>query len=54
MTFLGRIMFSRKGLEIGPKKTGAFKSWPRPITHLDIQSFLGLTSYYRILLSGFL
>ncbi|WMV24231.1 hypothetical protein MTR67_017616 [Solanum verrucosum] len=39
--FLGHI-FSGKGIEINPKKTGAVKSWPRPLSPLDIRSFLGL------------
>lgn len=31
----------KQGYEVDPKKTNAIKNWPRPISHLDITSFLG-------------
>ncbi|KAH0722292.1 hypothetical protein KY290_004974 [Solanum tuberosum] len=50
--FLGHIV-SNKGIEVDPKKTNAFKSWPRPLTPSDIRSFLGLAGYYRRFVEGF-
>ncbi|WMV24793.1 hypothetical protein MTR67_018178, partial [Solanum verrucosum] len=35
------------GIEVDRKKMDAVKSWPRPLTHTDIRSFLGLACYYR-------
>lgn len=34
------------GIEIDSKKTEAVNSCPRPLSHTDIQSFLGLVEYY--------
>ncbi|WMV24877.1 hypothetical protein MTR67_018262 [Solanum verrucosum] len=44
--FLGHIV-SGKGIKIDHKKMDAIKSWPRPLSPLDIQNFLGLDGYYR-------
>ncbi|WMV09328.1 hypothetical protein MTR67_002713 [Solanum verrucosum] len=44
---------SSKGFEVDPKKTDADKSWPRPLSLLDIRSFLGLVGYYRRFVEGF-
>ncbi|KAH0670724.1 hypothetical protein KY285_025700 [Solanum tuberosum] len=52
VAFLGHIV-SSKGIEVDPKKTDAVKSCPRPLTHSDIRSFLGLAGYYRRLVEGF-
>ncbi|WMV24600.1 hypothetical protein MTR67_017985 [Solanum verrucosum] len=41
-----------KGIEVDPIKTGAVKSWPRPLSSTDIRSFLGLASYYRWFVEG--
>ncbi|WMV49810.1 hypothetical protein MTR67_043195 [Solanum verrucosum] len=41
VAFLSHIV-SSKGIEVDTKKTDAVKSWPRPLTPLDIRSFLGL------------
>ena len=44
---------SSKGIEIDPKKTDAVKSWPRPLSPIDIRRFLGLAGYYRRFVEGF-
>ncbi|WMV33795.1 hypothetical protein MTR67_027180 [Solanum verrucosum] len=44
--FLDQI-FSGTCIEVDPKKKDVVKSCPRPLSPLDIQSFLGLTGYYR-------
>ncbi|WMV25430.1 hypothetical protein MTR67_018815, partial [Solanum verrucosum] len=46
VAFLGHIV-SSKGIKVDPKKTDVVKSWTRPLSPSDIQSFLGLTDYYR-------
>ena len=38
---------SKNGIECDPKKIVAIKNWKRPITVLDVRSFLGFTKYYR-------
>ncbi|KAH0689080.1 hypothetical protein KY289_016438 [Solanum tuberosum] len=52
IAFLGHIV-SSKGIEVDPRKMDAVKSWPRPLSLLDIRSFLGLASYYRRFVEGF-
>lgn len=44
--YLGHIM-SRDGVQTDPEKIQTFKTWPRPQTLKDLQSFLGFTGYYR-------
>ncbi|WMV18688.1 hypothetical protein MTR67_012073 [Solanum verrucosum] len=46
VAFLGHIV-SSKGIEVEPKKTDVVKSYPRPLSPLDIRSFLGLAGYYK-------
>ena len=46
MGFLGHIIFE-EGIAVDPVKIEAIKDWPRPATVTEIQSFLGLTGYYR-------
>ena len=52
VAFLGHIV-SSKGIEVDPKKTDAVKSWPRPLSPIDIGSFLGLACYHRRFVEGF-
>ncbi|WMV08471.1 hypothetical protein MTR67_001856, partial [Solanum verrucosum] len=40
-------IFSGGGIQIDHKKTEVVKNWPRPLSSLDIRSFLGLTGYYK-------
>ncbi|WMV46412.1 hypothetical protein MTR67_039797 [Solanum verrucosum] len=52
VSFLCHIV-SSEGIEVDPKKTDAVKSWPRPLSPSDIQSFLGLAGYYWRFVEGF-
>ncbi|KAF3629492.1 putative ribonuclease H protein-like [Capsicum annuum] len=51
VAFLGHV-FSSKGIRVDPQKIEAIKSFPRPISPSDIQSFLGLSGYYRRFAEG--
>lgn len=44
--YLGHIV-SRDGVQTDPEKIQTLKTWPRPQTLKDLQSFLGFTGYYR-------
>jgi len=44
--FLGHVV-SRDGISIDSDKTKAVMDWPRPMTIIEIRSFLGLGIYYR-------
>ena len=46
VAFLGHVV-SRDGIQVDPKKIEAIIEWPRPITVIEVRSFLGLASYYR-------
>ncbi|XP_070002296.1 uncharacterized mitochondrial protein AtMg00860-like [Nicotiana sylvestris] len=50
--FLGH-MVSSEGIKVDPKKIDAVQSWPKPSTATEIQSFLGLASYYRHFMEEF-
>ncbi|WMV14357.1 hypothetical protein MTR67_007742 [Solanum verrucosum] len=50
--FLCHII-SSEGIQVYPKNTNMVKNWPRPLSASDIQSFLGLTGYYRKFVEGF-
>ncbi|KAH0636267.1 hypothetical protein KY290_036703 [Solanum tuberosum] len=52
VAFLGLIV-SGMGIEVDPKKTNVVKSWPRPLTPIDVRSFMGLANYYRRFVEGF-
>ena len=52
VSFLGHII-SIKGVEVDPRKIEAVKNWPRPLTPIDIRSFLGLAGYYWRFMDGF-
>ncbi|WMV41643.1 hypothetical protein MTR67_035028 [Solanum verrucosum] len=41
------------GIQVNPKKSKAVKNWPKPLSALEIRSFLGLYSYYRRFVDGF-
>ncbi|XP_070054549.1 uncharacterized protein [Nicotiana tomentosiformis] len=43
-----------EGSKVDPKKIEAIQNWPRPTSATEIHSFLGLASYYRRFLEGFL
>uniref|UniRef100_A0A8C6PSX4 Gypsy retrotransposon integrase-like protein 1 n=3 Tax=Nothobranchius TaxID=28779 RepID=A0A8C6PSX4_NOTFU len=44
--YLGHIV-SRDGIKTDPDKVEALKTWPKPQTLKELQSFLGFTGYYR-------
>ena len=46
VTFLGHVV-SCNGIETDPEKTRAVDDWPTPENLTELQSFLGLASYYR-------
>ena len=41
VTFLGHIIL-REGVDVDLRKIEVVKNWPRPLTTMDIRSFLGL------------
>ncbi|XP_070007866.1 uncharacterized mitochondrial protein AtMg00860-like [Nicotiana sylvestris] len=51
VAFLGYVV-SREGIKVDPKKIEAVQSWPRPISVIEIKSFLGLAGYYRRFVQG--
>lgn len=51
MAFLGHVI-SAAGIAVNLKKIEAIRNWPKPMSIAKIQSFLGLTSYYRQFVIG--
>ena len=52
VTFLGHVV-SADGIKTDPEKVRAVKTWPIPVNLKELQSFLGLASYYRKFILGF-
>ncbi|XP_055800348.1 uncharacterized mitochondrial protein AtMg00860-like [Solanum dulcamara] len=52
VTFLGYIVRAN-GIQVDTQKIKAVKNWPRPMTPIEICSFLGLTGYYRRFIEKF-
>ena len=52
VTFLGHVV-SAEGIKRDPAKVEAVKTWPAPLDVKELQSFLGLASYYRKFISRF-
>ncbi|KAH0669472.1 hypothetical protein KY285_023635 [Solanum tuberosum] len=53
IAFLCHIM-SSEGIYMASQKIEEVKQWPRPTSPIDIRRFLGLASYYRRFVEGFL
>ena len=50
--FLGHVI-SNMGVQADPKKLDSIRNWPIPRTVKQVQSFLGLTGYYRRLIKDY-
>ena len=50
--FLGFVI-SARGLEVDPNKIRAIKEWPIPSTLQELQSFHGLSTFYRCFIISF-
>ena len=44
---------SKDGVSVDPEKIKAVTEWQKPISVIEIQSFLGLARYYRRFVEGF-
>ena len=53
MDYLG-FEVSKDGIRTSPEKVKAILDWPRPESMHNICSFLGLASYYKKFIRGFL
>ena len=52
MLFLGHVL-SAEGISANPEKVDKVKTWPVPKNIKEVQSFLGLASYYRCFIPHF-
>ena len=50
--FLGHILLA-KGISVNPEKVEKVRTWPVPRNIKEVQSFLGLASYYRWFINKF-
>ena len=50
--FLGHIWYA-KGISVNPEKVEKVQTWPVPKNIKEVQSFLGLASYYRRFIDKF-
>ena len=52
MLFLDHVLLA-EGISANPEKVEKFKTWPVPKNSKELQSFLGLASYYRLFIPHF-
>ena len=52
VSFLGHVV-SSEGIKTDPDKVETVRTWSTPVDIKELQSFLGLASYYRRFISGF-
>jgi len=52
VNFFGHVI-SKKGISVDPMQIEAIVNWPRPTNVNKVQSFLGMTNYYRRFVEGF-
>ena len=50
--FLGHVLLT-KGISANPEKVEKVKNWPVPKNIKEVQSILGLASYYRQFINQF-
>ena len=50
--YLGHVI-TKEGILVDPKKIKAIEKWLVPKDVTDVQSFMGITSYYRRFIEGF-
>ena len=51
--YLGHIVSKLDGISVDPDKVKASMEWPVPKNVSDINSFMGITRYYRKFIEGF-
>ena len=44
---------TKEGIFVDPEKIKAIEEWPIPKDVTDVQSFMGITGYYRRFIEGF-
>jgi hypothetical protein len=53
VSFVGFIV-TPEWVEMEPDRVWTIAEWPEPVSHCDLQDFLGFASFYRSFISSFL